>query len=195
MSTGTNQETGTESITGTGEGDSKSTTSDVVSLTKAEYEDLVGIKSSYGSLKRDFKDLKKSFDEKSQDTPPNKPTPDSSGLLEKGYLRMAGIQAQDEVDFALSKAKKWGMTVDQLVEDDDFQGQLAKLRTAKNNAVATSNIQGGAGTSQAKNDPAYWIAKGLPPTRDDVPDRKTRAKIARAMVGAASKKQMKFYNE
>lgn len=120
--------------------------------------------------------------------------PDDSGLLEKAFLRSAAIITEDEVELALSTAKKWNMTVDKLVDDEDFQLKLERFRTQKANELATSNIKGGKGTSQAKNTPEYWIAKGMPPSTADVPDRKTRAKIARAMMQDA-KSSKTFYNE
>jgi hypothetical protein len=79
--------------------------------------------------------------------------------------------------------------------DYDFKAKLERQQTARNNIVATSNIRGGQGQSQAKNTPEYWIAKGVPPTSADIPDRKTRAKIARAMMANTSTGGKKFYNE
>ena len=116
------------------------------------------------------------------------------GLLQKTYLRAAGIVAEDEVVLAVETAKKWGVEVDKLVDDDDFKVKLDKLRTSKANANATANIKGGGGGIEAKNTPEYWVSKGVPPTRDEVPNRKTRVKIARAMM-ANSKSGKKFYND
>ena len=82
-----------------------------------------------------------------------------------------------------------------LVDDEDFKMKLERLRTQKSNEVATSNIRGGAGTSQAKNTTEYWMAKGTPPTPDQVSDRKTRAKIAREMLANAESGGKKFYND
>ena len=116
-------------------------------------------------------------------------------LLEKAFLRSAGISEKDEVDEALKTAKKWGMTVDELVDDEDWKIKLDKFRTSKSNATATSRVRGdkGSGTS-TKDTPAYWIAKGTPPTPDQVPDRAVRTKIALAMM-ADKKNGKKFYNE
>ena len=123
-------------------------------------------------------------------------TKDPDDLLEKAYLRSAQITDADEVELALTTAKKWGVSIDQLVDDEDFKLKLVKLRTKKSNDLATSNIKGNraSGQSQAKNTPEYWIAKGLPPTAEDVPDRKVRAKIARAMM-ESTKSTKKFYND
>lgn len=119
---------------------------------------------------------------------------DDSNLLQKAFLRTAGIATEKEVELALETAKKWDMTVDKLVDDEDFQVKLEKLRTSEANALATSEIKGGGNTSNAKNTPEYWLAKGVPPTADQVPDRKTRATIARAMM-QNEKSGKKFYND
>jgi hypothetical protein len=161
---------------------------DVVTLKKSEYET---INQTLGSLKRELKDLKKP--KETTDTP-KKTENDSSGLLEKGYLRTAGISDAEEVELALSTAKKWGITVDALVDDEDFKTKLEKHRTQKANLAATTDIKGDKGTSSAKNSVEYWIAKGTPPSATDVPDRKTRAKIARAMM-ANEKSSKQFYSD
>jgi hypothetical protein len=121
--------------------------------------------------------------------------PDANGdLLQKTFLRAAQIAAEDEIDFALDKAKKWNLTVDKLVDDEDFKEALEKFRTKKSNQAATTEIRGNGATKQASQTPEYWIAKGTPPTASDVPDRKSRASIARSMI-AASKNSKTFYNE
>ncbi|KKR45470.1 MAG: hypothetical protein UT82_C0028G0002 [Parcubacteria group bacterium GW2011_GWB1_40_14] len=124
----------------------------------------------------------------------DKNKPDEFGLLQKTYLRSAGITAEDEVELARDIQKKTGLDWDKLVDDDYFKSKLEVLRTAKANEEATLGVKGGGGTTQAKNTPEYWIAKGVPPTAEQVPDRKLRAKIARAMM-AQSKDGSKFYNE
>lgn len=158
-------------------------------ISKAEYDDLLKDRASFGSLKRDFKELKKSLDEKPPETAKS---PDA--LSQKAYLAARGITAGDEIELALSTAKKWGMDVDAIVDDEDFSAKLDKLRTTKANAEATSHVAGGNSEASAKSTPEYWIAKGTPPTPDQVPNRKTRAAIVRAMManGASSGK---FHNE
>ena len=118
---------------------------------------------------------------------------DDFGLLEKSFLRAAGITAEDEVELARTTAKKWGMEIDKLVDDEDFKAKLEKLRTKKANELATSNIRGGAGKNQGSDDPSYWLAKGVPPTPEEVPDRKARAKIVRSMM-ANKGSGSPFYN-
>lgn len=123
------------------------------------------------------------------------PKPADNGLLAKAFLRSAGITQGDEVELALTTAKKWDMQIDQLVDDEDFKIKLDKLRTTKANAEATSNVRGRPSVGSAKETEAYWIAKGVPPSPADVPDRKTRAKIVRAMLTNASSSGKTFYND
>lgn len=124
----------------------------------------------------------------------SKSEPETSDLAVKGFLRSAGISKEKEVDLAIETANKWGMSIDKLVDDEDFQAKLEKLRISEANALATTGVKGsGAGASQ-KDNPEYWISKGEPPTAEQVPDRKTRVKIARAMMNDA-KNGKKFYNE
>lgn len=160
---------------------------EALEILKADKERL---EAELGSLKREYK---KATKEKNDDGVKQTNQPDNS-LLEKAFLRSAQITASDEVDLALDTARKWGVSVDQLVDDEDFQVKLDKLRTKKANTLATSDIRGSGSGSQAKNTPEYWIAKGTPPSTQDVPDRKTRAKIARAML-ANAKSSKTFYND
>lgn len=176
----------------TTEGDIDTSSNDVeqvetISITKKDYETL---NQTLGSLKREIKDLKKP-----KDTPqPTDTKPEAIGLVQKTFLRAAQITHPEDVEFALATAKKWGVELDTLVDDTDFQVKLERQRTQRSNAEATSNIRGGAGTNTAKNTPEYWIAKGTPPSATDVPDRKARVKIARAMIANATTSK-KFYND
>ena len=123
---------------------------------------------------------------------------DEFGLLQKSFLRTAGITSPDEVELARVTAKKWGISfneLDKLVDDDDFKLKLEKVRTDKSNADAVSNLRGGGGKTEAKNTPDYWIAKGVPPSAEQVTDRKTRVAIARAMMKDARTSGKKFYND
>ena len=168
-----------------------------MTLSKTEYNELIETRATLGSLKRELKDAKKAAEEatKTKDTPTKETKSDDYGLLQKGYLRMSGITAEDEVELALSTAKKWGVEVDKLIDDEDFQVKLKKVRDAKTNATATQGIKGETGSSQAKNTTEYWKAKGTPPTPADVPDRKLRQKIVSEMTNSARNKGTKFYNE
>lgn len=163
-----------------------------ISLSKSEYEELVGMKSAYGSLKREMKDIKKALETKSE-APQSADS--STGLVEKTYLRAAGITDAEEMELALSTAKKWGISVDKVVDDEDFKIKLDKHRTAKANLEATSNISGDQGAGTTQKGAAYWLAKGTPPTAQDVPSRKERAAIHRAFLAKASSGGKTFYND
>jgi len=139
-------------------------------------------------MKLEIEKLKKSGTPKSEDTKPA-----DTALLQKSFLRAAGITHAEDVELALKTAKKWGVEVDQLVDDDDFKLKLDKQRTARDNAAAASHVKGDGGSSTSKG-ADFFIARGAPPTRDEVPDRGERAKIARAMMGA-TKNTKKFYND
>lgn len=175
------------------EGEGENTGTDTISIPKADYETL---NQTLGSLKRELKDLKKAKEE-TKETSKTNAKPDESRLLErveKMALNVANVTHPDDVELARNTAKKWGMDLEDVLKDDDFKAKLERQQTTRNNLVATSNIKGGAGTSQAKNTPEYWIAKGVPPSATDVPDRKLRATIARAML-ASTKSSKKFYND
>ena len=146
------------------------------------------------ALKEKATELEGKLTELGKVQPDKKDNKSDDTLLQKAYLRSAQITAEDEVELALTTAKKWDVSIDKLVDDEDFKIKLEKLRTSKANIAATHNLKGGKGPSEAKNTPEYWIAKGVPPTPDQVPDRKTRATIARAMM-ENQKSGKKFYNE
>lgn len=160
---------------------------------KAQFESIKAekdrLEAELGGLKRDFKKTVKKSDGKTE-----KSQPDDNNLLQKAYLRTANITSEDEVELAIETAKKWDLPIDKLVDDDDFKIKLEKLRVTKANTEATSDLRGSGNQSQAKNEPAYWLAKGVPPTPEQVPDRKVRAKIARSFMANAQNGK-KFYND
>jgi hypothetical protein len=176
----------------TGAGEGKDTTTEEFRLSKAEYDELVGYKSTVGSLKRQIKDLTKPKEEP-KETPQTKT--EEFGLLQKTYLRSAGLADDDEVDLAKDIQKKTGLEWDKLVDDDYFQMKLKKLRDGKANASAL-DVKGGSNQSGgAKGTAEYWLSKGEPPTPKDVPDRKVRAKIIRDMQDNQKNAGGKFYND
>lgn len=183
-----NEEVVVDTPTNEEEGKEPKESAETVAIPKADYEKL---NQDLGSLKRELKDLKKAKEEPKETS---KNQPDDNHLLEKAFLRSAGLTKEKEVELALATAKKWDMGIDKLVDDEDFQIKLDKLRTQESNELATSGVRGGAGTSKAKDTPEYWVAKGVPPTAEEVPDRKTRAKIARALIGATKSTKV-FYND
>ena len=191
MSTETNQEAKvTPEVT---EGEGKETTVETVTIPKEEYGKM---NETLGSLKRQLKDLQKSREDAKETSTKNQP--EENALLQRieGLaLAHAGIDHEDDVELARNTAKKWNMPLENVLRDEDFKVKLERQQTARSNAVATSNIRGGQGTSQAKNTPEYWRAKGSRPTPAEVPDRKTRAKIIREMMKDAATGGKKFYND
>lgn len=191
MSTETNQ-TAVSAETDAGEG-SQSTELETIAIPKKDYDSL---NQTVGSLKRELKDLKKS--QTSTETPTNQTKADESALLQKLErisLRQAGLTHQDDIDLARATAKKWGMDIDEVLLDEDFKVKLEKNQTKRSNEIATSDIKGGQGPSQAKNTPEYWMKLGRPPSREEVTDRKVRAKIARSFMSKNDGSGMSFYNE
>jgi hypothetical protein len=183
-------ETKTEGVADTNDTNVEATDVDTIAISKSEYEKM---NQTLGSLKRELKDLKKPKEESKE----NSTKLDVNPILEKMErmsLRQAGITHSDDVELAKATAKKWGVDIDEVLMDDDFKIKLERQQTSRSNVAATSNVRGGAGSSQAKNTPEYWIAKGTPPTATDIPDRKTRVKVFRAMV-ENTKSGKKFYND
>ncbi len=177
-------------------GEGEPTTLEEIKLTKAEYDELVGTKALVGSLKRELKDLKKPKEE-APSSPKEQPDDTTAKLqerLDRQALKAAQVTHEDDIALAKSLAKKWGMEIDEVVEDEDFKAKLDRQRTARSNEVATTGVKGDKGKGQAKETSAYWIAQGKPPTSDQVPDRKTRAKIIREMM-ASQKSSKTFYND
>ena len=86
------------------------------------------------------------------------------------------------------------MDIDEVLADEDFKVKLEKQQTGRANVEATSNIRGGTGSPQAKSSPEYWIAKGVPPTANDIPDSKARRKINVAFFKSGKQEGTKFYN-
>jgi hypothetical protein len=182
-------ETKTEGVVDTKNNEGEGTEPDVVSIPKKDYETL---NQTLGSLKRELKDLKKSKEE--PETPQTKPDESVLQRVERMALRQAGLTHQEDIELAKTTAKKWGMDIEDVVVDEDFKSKLERLQTSRSNVEAT-DVKAGQGTSQAKNTPEYWIAKGVPPSRTDVPDRKLRATIAHAMMKNAKTGGKQFYSD
>src|SRR3990167_2836029 len=116
--------------------------------------------------------------------------------IEKMALRGAGLSHPDDVELAQVTAKKWGVDVTDILEDEDFKVKLERLQTKRSNELATSHIKGGGGgQTQAKNTPEYWQAKGVPPTPEQVPDKIARRKIVRSMLKNSGNSGRTFYND
>lgn len=185
--------TETDIVTETNEGEGGSG-AETVSVSKKDYDTM---NQTLGSLKKELKDLKKA-QETPRETPTKETKTEESALLQKierMSLRQAGLTHADDIELAQKTAKKWGVDIDEVLSDDDFKVKLERQQTSRSNAEATSNIRGNGGTTSAKNTAAYWIAKGTPPSREDVPDRKTRAAIGKALIKNAGTNGKTFYND
>jgi len=139
---------------------------------------------------------------KSDKTPKNetkKPKSDDEILrkFDKLALKSEGVIDQDEVDLADKLKEETGKDMEDLLSSKYFKSELASLREDKANTKATSDVRGGQGPSEAKNTNAYWQAKGVPPTPEQVPDNKTRRDIVRSMLKSSStqKGKMSFYSD
>lgn len=189
MMTDTNNQNGATDVADGGEGEQARV--ERIEVDRKEYERL---QQTLGSMKRELKDLQKS--KETAEAP--KPHTEDVALVQKFErlsLRQAGITHEEDMELARATAKKWGLDIDQVLADDDFKLKLDRQQTARSNADATSNVKGGSGEGGgAKGTPEYWLAKGTPPTPDQVPDRKVRAKIIRAMMAQGESKGM-FYSE
>jgi len=123
--------------------------------------------------------------------------PDESALLQKFdklALKTDGIVEEDEIELAHKLKEETGKEMEDLLKSKYFKAELETLREEKANTKATSDVRGGGGEAKVKETPEYWIKKGGYPTADEVPDKKLRAKIARAMM-KNTKSGKKFYND
>ena len=109
-------------------------------------------------------------------------------------LQVAGISEDGEVELYNKWKTETSRDAKSIVNNSIFKAELQKLRDDKANEIAASNIKGGGGKGGTKDTPEYWMSKGEPPTPEQVPDRKTRAKIIRAMMNQP-KGGGRFYNE
>lgn len=118
--------------------------------------------------------------------------------LERLAFKQAGITHEDDVELAQKTAKKWGVDVDEVLADEDFQGKLIRQQDARSNVEATSKVKGsGSNASKSgKETPEYWIGKDTPPTPQDIPDNRLRQQIIQKMImSQRNNKTLKFYNE
>jgi hypothetical protein len=186
-----NENTENENSKTNNEAEGNETDSENVSIPKKDYDNL---NQTLGSLKREIKDLKKAKEEPKETAQTNQPDNSLLEKLERMALRQAGITHTDDVELAQKTAKKWGVDIDEVLNDEDFKVKLERQQSSRTNIEATSNVRGGTGTSGAKNTPEYWLAKGVPPSATDIPDGKARRKINAAFYKASKQDNIKFYN-
>jgi hypothetical protein len=191
MSTEQNQEVVDTPEVVEGEGDEVQAVD--VEKFKELQENFEKLNETVGSLKRENKDLKKAKEEPKGETP-KEPQSEEFGLLHRTFLASNGVTEEDEIELAREVQKETGMDWAKLGNDEYFKFKLEQFRKTKVNTKATGGVKGGKVSSDAKQTVDYWLQKGEPPTRDDVPDRKKRAEIARAFVGKA-KGGKTFYSD
>ena len=155
-----------------------------------------------GQLETDYVSYKEKNPEKPKEQPQSQNKNSQSdqellGEIERLTLRSERITADDEVELYNKWKSDTNRKADAILSNPIFQLELTKLRTDKSNAVASSGIKGGSGTSDAKSAAAYWIGKNELPTPENYPgsDRKTRMKIINEMKKAAKTDGKTFYNE
>lgn len=164
---------------------------------KISKQDFDTLNQTIGSLKRELKDLKKPKDtEDTQKNPKLSKNDEVVQKLERLALKQAGISHEDDIKLARETSKKWGVDVDELLSDPDFKVKLERQQSEREAITATTDIRGNATTGNAKNTPEYWIAKGTPPSPNDVPDKALRQKIVSQMLAKAKAgDNAKFYND
>lgn len=122
--------------------------------------------------------------------------------LDKLALNVAGIKEADEVELFDKWKEDTGREADEIVGNEIFKKELENLRTARANQEATSDVKGEAGTSGAKDNPDYWIAKatkgkdGKLEFPEETPKElysKILDKLSKDEPG--SNENLKFYNE
>ena len=121
--------------------------------------------------------------------------------LDSMALKMAGIEAADEIELFTKWKDRTKMEADEVIGEKIFQAQLADIRQAKANAAAT-DIKGGDGKDTGeKGTPEYWIGKATKDSSgellfpDDLPnDFKLRAAIFDKLAAQGKGQDKKFYN-
>lgn len=99
---------------------------------------------------------------------------------EKALLVAYGIKGSEEMALAETFLKKYGMDIDELVEDEVFTSKLKTIRADKEtkDAMPTGTKRSGNGTRDSVD---YWLAKGeLPQDNPELARRVVNAKIAKS---------------
>jgi hypothetical protein len=195
MSTEINQEEVVIPESNEGEGESGAET---ISISKTEWAKT---HETLGNLKREIKDLKKPKDEPKQDTPIPNQKPDDALLqrMERLAFKTANINHEDDIELARKTAQKWGMDVEEVLEDEDFQVKLKKQQDSRTNIEATSGVRGdGSGKANSKSKSDFWINSNTPPSDDDVANYKIpRSELSKIMGHFVKNKGSNkvFYND
>lgn len=169
---------------------------------KETKEETPNLEDENSRLKRELKQTRKKLDDASK---PKEETPKSSkksdgefGLLELTYLKGEDIKGEDEIEFVKKELKEAGLNNDNLPKlfaNKYFQAQLKEFKTEIANTKATSDVKGGGGESNAKGTAEFYIARGTPASKEDMPDNKARRKVNVAFVAAQKGGGKTFYND
>lgn len=105
----------------------------------------------------------------------------------KAFLTANGIKGSKEIDFVKEEAKKSGLELDELLENEYFQSKLAKFRALNKTADAT--IKGKDSKGVQTDSVEYWMNKPI----EEVP-HELRIKVVNAKLKQDQSKGM-FYNQ
>lgn len=104
---------------------------------------------------------------------------------QKAFLRSYDIKGADEIALVKSEMARSGLNMDELVENEYFQGKLTKLREkrASNDAMP----KGSKRTTVPQNDEQYWQGKidSGQASLNDVPDVKVRRTLLNKRIEQA----------
>lgn len=163
-------------------------TEESISVKKADYDKL---NETLGSLKRENKDFKKEIENLKNPKETLKTKPEELTKLQSQVetlgLKSLGLTTEKEIELAKKIQKETGMDWSKLSDSKYFLHELDELRTQEKNLVATTEVRGGGGESNARNTPEFWLALGRPPNKEESAkmDRKDKAKILRAFMKEA----------
>lgn len=140
-----------------------------------------------GIAKRFKTKLEKSKEVKATATPAPKsdaPKSEGFGYAEKAFLVANGVKGADEIGLVEKAMKSSGDTLEQVLENEFFQGKLKTLRDTKAAAVAVPTGPKRSGAPGATDNVEYWSEKYNSGTQlADIPDewqiKVLNAKIAK----------------
>lgn len=113
-------------------------------------------------------------------TEPSKQNKDELDYGQKAYLRAEGIKTSEEEALVLNVMRQTGKKLEEVLDSKYFQAELNEIRERKasENAIPNGSKRSG---QTARDDVAYWLAKGELPPREEVELRRkvVNAKLAR----------------
>ena len=149
----------------------------------------------------DLKELKAQADNSDKKPKAGKTDEQLLKRLDNMALKMAGIEAADEIELFTKWKDRTKMEADEVIGEKIFQAQLADLRQAKANAAATDIKASDGKDTGEKGTPEYWIAKATKDSTgelllsDDMPkDYKLYAAIFDKLAAQGKGQDKKFYN-